>query len=355
MIAIEIPKLNYSTIATARRVSIEMPYADARMGAPFKQKNGPAVAIAGAIGSISAGITAGGLLGGLMIAGGIASGLGALTGNETLMTIGSVASLASFGVGAFTGADGGFLNPFSSAADGSSNFFNSVSGKAIKGVFDGIKGGLGIETPAVSDTMAGNIAGGATQTVDAAANAGNLLSSGTEQLKYVDGVAQSGVGRITDAVGGAMDSVSSAASGILGSGASSGGLGGLLNNQGAMGLLSGLGDGYMKGKEIEQQQPLFDAKVDNINSTTAAQQQQMDLINQRQQNLQYQPNVGIGVNQDANVYNREPGQSNVGKYAVVLNGEVTYLDQAQYDQFRQAQAQPQQPQGGLLQQQGAVA
>lgn len=352
MIAIEIPKLNYSTIATARRVSIEMPYADARMGAPFKQKNGPAIAIAGAIGSISAGITAGGLLGGLMIAGGIASGLGALTGNSTLMTIGSVASLASFGVGAFTGVDGGFVNPFSSAADGSSNFFNSVTGKAVKGVFDGIKGGLGIETPAVSDTMAGNIAGGATQTIDDAANAGNLLSSGTEQLKYVDGVAQSGVGRITDAVGGAMDSVTSAAGGLLNG---SSGAGGLLNNQGAMGLLSGLGDGYMKGKEIEQQQPLFDARVDNINSTTAAQQQQMDLINQRQQNLQYQPDVGIGVNQDANVFNRQPGQSNVGKYAVVMNGEVTYLDQAQYDQFRQAQAQPQQPQGGLLQQQGAVA
>lgn len=352
MIAIEIPKLNYSTIATARRMSVEMPYCDARMGAPFKQKNGAAVAVVGAIGSISAGISAGGLLGGLMIAGGIASGLGAITGNETLMTIGSVASLASFGVGAFTGADGGFLNPFSSAADGSSNFFNSVSGKAVKGVFEGIKGGLGIETPAVSDTMAGNIAGGATQTVDAATNAGNLLSSGTEQLKYVDGVAQSGVGRITDAVGGAMDSVTSAAGGLLNG---SSGAGGLLNNQGAMGLLSGLGDGYMKGKEIEQQQPLFDARVDNINSTTAAQQQQMDLINQRQQNLQYQPDVGIGINQDANVFNRQPGQSNVGKYAVVMNGEVTYLDQAQYDQFRQAQAQPQQPQGGLLQQQGAVA
>lgn len=355
MIAIEIPKLNYSTIATARRISVEMPYADSRMGAPFKQKNGPAIAVAGAIGSISAGITAGGLLGGLMIAGGIASGLGALTGNETLMTIGSVASLASFGVGAFTGADGGFLNPFSSAADGSSNFFNSVSGKAVKGVFEGIKSGLGIETPAVSDAMAGNIAGGATQTVDAAANAGTLLSSGTEQLKYVDGVAQSGVGRLTEAAGGALDSATSAASGILNVSGSGGGFGGLLNNQGAMGLLSGLGDGYMKGKEIEQQQPLFDARVDNINSTTAAQQQQMDLINQRQQNLQYQPDVGIGVNQDANVFNRQPGQSNVGKYAVVMNGEVTYLDQAQYDQFRQAQAQPQQPQGGLLQQQGAVA
>ena len=352
MIAIEIPKLNYSTIATARRMSVEMPYCDARMGAPFKQKNGAAVAVVGAIGSISAGISAGGLLGGLMIAGGIASGLGALTGNETLMTIGSMASLASFGVGAFTGADGGFLNPFSSAADGSSNFFNSVSGKAVKGVFEGIKGGLGIETPAVSDAMAGNIAGGATQTVDAAANAGNLLSSGTEQLKYVDGVAQSGVGRITDAVGGAMDSVSSAASGILGKDSA---IGGLLNNQGAMGLLGGLGDGYMKGKELEMLEPLRDAQTASASANASATQQQIDLINQRQQNLQYQPDVGIGVNQDANVFNRQPGQSNVGKYAVVMNGEVTYLDQAQYDQFRQAQAQPQQPQGGLLQQQGAVA
>lgn len=353
MIAIEIPKLNYSTIATARRVSIEMPYADARMGAPFKQKNGPAIAVAGAIGSISAGITAGGLLGGLMIAGGIASGLGALTGNEALMTIGSVASLASFGVGAFTGADGGFLNPFSSAADGSSNFFNSVSGKAIKGVFDGIKGGLGIETPAVSDTMASNIVSGTqSNPVAVSGSIDELVASGNSGMTNFNGNALTTSGKVADMAGGALDSVTSAASGLLGKDSA---IGGLLNNQGAMGLLGGLGDGYMKGKELEMLEPLRDAQTASANANASATQQQMDLINQRQQNLQYQPDVGIGVNQDANVFNRQPGQSNVGKYAVVMNGEVTYLDQAQYDQFRQAQAQPQQPQGGLLQQQGAVA
>ena len=52
--------------------------------------------------SISAGLTAGGLLGGMMVAGGAIGGLGAITGNKKLMTLGSVLGLAG-GVGSAMG------------------------------------------------------------------------------------------------------------------------------------------------------------------------------------------------------------------------------------------------------------
>lgn len=52
--------------------------------------------------SISAGLSAGGMLGGLMVAGGALGGLGAITGNKKLMTLGSILGLAG-GVGGALG------------------------------------------------------------------------------------------------------------------------------------------------------------------------------------------------------------------------------------------------------------
>lgn len=330
MIAIQIPRIEYQTIANTRRLSVDMPFADPHKGAPYGEKNGPALGVAAAIGSISAGMAAtSALLGGIMIAGGIATGLGAITGNKTLSTIGAVAGLAGFGVGAFTGVEGGFMNPFSTAADGTSNFFNTVSGDAVKSVFSNIKSGLGIGDSA----MVSGIKDAAGVTNAAADATGGLMSAGTEQLAFVDGVSTSALGRTVDAV-------SSGASGLLSS---------LNNNSGSISALGGLAEGYMKGQEIEQQQPLIDSRVDNTNAQTAATQQQMDLIRQRQQNLQYQPNSAATVNQDQNVYNRQPGTNAPGKIAVSIEGEIKYVSPEEYNQIQQAKSG-----AGMLSQMGGA-
>lgn len=325
MIAIQIPSIEYKTISYSRILSVDMPFANAHRGVPYGEKNGPMAAIAmiGAAGSVSAGIAAGGLLGGIMIAGGIASGLGVLTGNKTLSTIGAVAGLAGFGVGSFTSVDGGgFMNPFSSAADGSSNFFNSVSGSAVKSVFDNIKGGLGITDGAAAAGIK-DTAGVANMAGESAASAGgNLMSSGADQLQYVDGVSTSALGRTVDAA-------SSAGGGLLNA---------LNGSSGMVNGLGGLAQGYMKGQELEQLQPLRDSQVAGNNAQTAAQQQQTDILNQRQENMKYQPTNMPTVNQNHNVYNGQPGTTQPGKIAVSIGGEVKYVSAEEYNQMQQAKA-----------------
>lgn len=338
MIAIQIPRIEYQTIANTRRLSVDMPFADPHKGAPYGEKNGPAIGVAAAIGSISAGMAATStLLGGIMIAGGIASGLGAITGNKTLSTIGAVAGLAGFGVGAFTGVEGGFMNPFSTAADGTSNFFNTVSGDAVKSVFSNIKSGLGIGDSAmvsgIKDTAGVTNAAADATGGFAPGSIAEEVASGKSSLKYYGGVATSAAGR-------AVDAVSSGASGLLGA---------LNSNSGALSALGGLSDGYMKGQELEQLQPLTDARVDQTNAQTAAQQQQMDLIRQRQQNLQYQPNSAATVNQDQNVYNRQPGTNTPGKIAVSIEGEIKYVSPEEYNQIQQAKSG-----AGMLSQMGGA-
>jgi hypothetical protein len=342
MIAIQIPKLEYKTISYTRLLSAEMPFSDAKRGAAYGEKNGPAIAIAGAIGSISAGMAAtSALLGGIMIAGGIATGLGALTGNKTLMTIGAVAGLAGFGVGAFTGVDGGFMNPFGTAADGSSNFFSTVSGGAVKSVFENIKGGLGITDSAAAGAIkdTAGVTGALNNSTPAIGSIDAELASGASSLKYADGVSTSVFGRAVDAVG----SAASAA----------GGKGGLLNmltgDSGAVKSLGGLADGYMKYQELDQLQPLTDARVDNMNSNTAAQQQQMDILAQRQRNMQFQPGNMPQVNQAHDVYSGQPGAAQAGKIAVSISGEVKYVTPEEYNQIQQAKAG-----GGLTSQMGSA-
>lgn len=325
MIAIDIPKYEF---VQQRKYAAEMPIGHAHMGVPFKQKNGPAIAVAAAAGSISTGVAAisagSALLGGIMIAGGIASGLGALTGNQTLSMIGGIAGLASFGVGSFVDSAGGFINPFSSEAG--QGFFNSVSGGAVKSVFDNIKGAIGI-----TDGLPVTDASGLGQSViDAAKPAtGSLaeeLASGASTLKNVDGISTSAFGR-------ALDSAGNVAGSIFGKD-------GILNNQGAMGLIGGLGEGYMKGKEIEMLEPLRDAQAASANANANATNQQIGLIAQRQQNLQFQPNAAPTVNPNANLYNGAPGQGTAGKYAVVIDGTVQYISQQEYDALRAQGGQP---------------
>lgn len=109
-------------------------------GPAYGQKNGPAVALLGAFGSISAGMAIGAttLMGGLMIAGGVMSGLGALTGNKTLSKLGMIAGIAG-GVGQFFNAGGfeAFGNAWSAGdgiGGGLSNMADQFTGNANFGV-----------------------------------------------------------------------------------------------------------------------------------------------------------------------------------------------------------------------------
>ena len=79
----------------------------------------PAVALIGAVASVSAGVAAGGLLGGMMIAGGVMTGLGTLTGNKKLTRIGAVLGLA--------GGIGSMISNASSAASTAA----SVGGEGV--------------------------------------------------------------------------------------------------------------------------------------------------------------------------------------------------------------------------------
>jgi hypothetical protein len=106
-----------------------MPVGDPMRGPAYGERRGPAIAVFGAFGSISAGLAAGGLMGGLMIAGGVMSGLGAITGNKTLSSLGMLAGLAG-GVGQFF-QQGGF-DSFSQAyqADGVNGVVDQFTGNA---------------------------------------------------------------------------------------------------------------------------------------------------------------------------------------------------------------------------------
>lgn len=333
MIAIKIPKTQYSTISYARLMSVDMPFADAHRGTPFNQKNGPAIALVGAASMIGAGITAGGLLGGLMIAGGVMSGLGGLTGNKTLMTLGAVAGIAGgIGVGlsgaAGTAGEGGFWNPFS---ENSIAFSNTKFGQAFKGVTDSFSNAS--QSNSIIDAAQGT-------GIDVANNAGAIAENINPELQYMDGNPitasakfSSAADSIKDTFTG-MNSGDSNGSGLLSSASS------MFGEKGIMGAVGGAADAY-------QQQPLINAKVDQLEQSVDNDKFAISQQQQRMANMQSQPEVNIGVNPNANIFNSQPAQQ--GKYAVAMNGEVKYLSQAEYDALKQSQSNT-----GLLQQ-GATA
>lgn len=314
MIAIELPKIEYQSVTATRRLAVEFPYADPFAGVPFRQKNGPAIAIIGAAGTIGAGISAGGLLGGLMIAGGVFSLVGGLTGNETLSMIGMGFSLAAGIGGSFVNADtGAFANPFT---DG--NFAQSYTGKAFANIkadlgFGGSGGGAADTLGITGDSTIGNITD-----VIPDVSASNMTS------ELVAGAPSQGIDVLK-------------ASSLPGAAKSGGGmLSQLMNNQGALGAIGGMADNYMKQKEIEAAEPLRDAQISNYNANADATNAQTDLLQDRYNNMQNQPEVGLGVNPNAQVFGNQPGTAQ-GKIAVVMNGEVKYLTQQEYDAVRQAQ------------------
>lgn len=115
----------------------------------------PAIAIVGAVASVSTGLAVGGLVGGMMVAGGVLSGLGTLTGNKKLARIGAVIGLAG-GIGAaFSGA--------SSAASG----LNSVGGEGV--AMGSAAGNAG--SNAIEMGLADSLGGAATSGLEATASA----------------------------------------------------------------------------------------------------------------------------------------------------------------------------------------
>lgn len=94
----------YLSMSMSRAWGAEMPIGDPFGGPAYGEKNAPVIAVAAAIGSISAGaaaIAAGSMLvGGAMIAGGVLSIAGTVSGNSKLSKIGGLLSLAG-GIGGY--------------------------------------------------------------------------------------------------------------------------------------------------------------------------------------------------------------------------------------------------------------
>ncbi len=137
----------YLSREMTRAMALDHPIGDPFGGVAYGERNGPVIAIAAAAISIEVGITmlaTNVLVGGLMIAGGVLSGLGAITGNETLSTLGMVAGLAG-GIGGATGLFDSF------GAIGGAEGFSKIAGEAF-GDGKGISGmfGMGGETGAIS-------------------------------------------------------------------------------------------------------------------------------------------------------------------------------------------------------------
>lgn len=310
MIAIEIPAIQYVMPTTQNRWTFEHP-TDHNRGIAYGEKNGPAIGLVGAVSAISSGAAIGGLLGGIIIAGGIASGLGALTGNTTLSTIGGVLSLGGGIASGFTSATTGeFINPFSEGASFADTKLGAGFAKLKADIFGG---------PSAADT-AGLSGDAITQGINPDVAAGTIESAS-------DGAIIRGTDNAISAGGGIREALSSAPS----SGSSGGGLlSSLGGGKDLLNLASGLAGGYQDGQRLEQQQPLIDARVDSENAQT-------DLLNNRYQNQQFQPTINAQVNPNAQVFNQTPGTAQ-GKYAVVVNGEVKYVNQAEYDAMRQQQS-----------------
>lgn len=330
MLAIKIAEVKYLPLTESKRVShhFDVPYGSHYDNIPFQVKRGPALAIVGAIGTISTGAAIGGFLGGVLIAGGIASGLGALTGNKFLSTLGMGLSLAG-GIGAaFTDGAGNFLNPF---AEGNS-FSDTALGKGFGKMSDGLKnffGDIGAPSDAVNQL---GITG--EQTVSA-------------MTDNIPKITESSF--ISDAVSGAGGGINLSNSSLAASPAAKGGglFGSLMNSQTALGLMSGISDGYNNYQQLKQQQPLIDSTVDLRNAQTDQIQFGTDLARTRYDNMQSQDVNLPSINPNAQPYTKNPLESQ-GRIALAINGEVKYVTP---EEFAALQAQNQQG-GGLIQQGG---
>jgi hypothetical protein len=311
MIAIEVPEYRYLRPIEMRSLALDLPRGNAHRGTPYGEKNGPAIGAIGAFSAIAAGKVTIGVLGGLMIAGGVLGLVGTLTGNKTLMAIGSIAGLA----GGFITPEGAFNNPFTSG------FANSSASAGLNNVFGGLKKAFNIG-PSAGEGVVDSVVSGAKSGTDAVANAGGLTVNGATQI-----------------AGGGASAVD-AAKNVAGS--NMGLLSTLNSSKELMGLVSGAAQGV-------QAQPLINARIDNLDANTDATKYQTALEQQRMANKQVQNTGNIAqANTGAQIYNTDGAAATQGKFAVVVGNEVKYVTQAEYDQLRAAKAAQTPPSGGLI-------
>jgi len=274
---------------------------------------GPAIALAGAASGIMTGLSIGGFMGGMMIVGSIASGLGALTGNETLSKIGMGLSLAG-GIGsAFMTPDGAFMNPF---AEGNS-FGDTALGTGIEKMKNGVKNFFGDVTGAPIDQL--NIDGGAiinTAMPD--------VSAGAMTQGIVDAAPSMGV------------DLSSVAGNAAAAAPKQGLLASAMGNKDILSGLSGMADGYGDYQDRKMKEGYYEASASNAEANANLTNLQANQLQQRMNNMKAQPQVNLGVNPNVNVHDRAPGSAE-GRVAVVKDGQVMYLSQTEYDAMRQAQ------------------
>lgn len=335
MIAIAIPEMKYHMMTSQNKWSFEYPENHNR-GAAYGQKNAPAIAAIGAIGAISSGVAlgVGTLAGALTIAGGVASLVGSFTGNKFLSSFGMVAGLAGGITGAFTaggstGLDAFNYNPFEGGFGGSQLGAAASKAKSFFGdIFDSSSavGDLGITGNAEVANIVDSSIPGVTEASfikDAGSSFGNTAKTG------IDLTAKVGVGAAKAA---------SSGGGLFSQ---------LLGNKDIMSAASGALDGYNAFQTREQQQPYADSAVDLNNARTEQSQFETQLAKDRYNNQQFQPNAGIGVNQNAQVFGANPVQGSP-RIAVAIGGEVKYLTTEEYAALKQQQS------GGGLLQQGAA-
>jgi hypothetical protein len=273
---------------THRQLSVaDLPVGDPLGGPAYGEKRGPAIAIFGAYASISTGIAIGAstLMGGLMIAGGVMSGLGAITGNKTLSTLGMVAGLAG-GVGQFfnTGGFEAYGNAFSAGeglSGGLENMGNQFMGNANFGVdpsgmapvTDALINPVGQQSAAQQFLSQGS--GGGSDFVDWATKGGGAIEGATAAAA-APGASAGWSNAAKQAMGvntapGAMSSAAGAAkdTGLLGIWKGSGDLTKMAMVNAGAGALSGMGEASAAEDRLEAERPLLAAREKESAAQTA--------------------------------------------------------------------------------------
>jgi len=244
-----------------RQAAMLEPVGDPFGGPAYGQRNGPALALVSAGASIWAGMAIPGMLGGLMIAGGVMSGLGAITGNKTLSTLGMVAGLAG-GVGQFV-QSGAFESVMSGDFSGAGDQFMGGAGATPAG-------GEGIEmmyggAEAVTEPVTGlvNSPSVGSKILSGTYNAGAAMDAATPSMPYNAGAAMDAATATAGTGGGGL--VDSAKNFFSGDMAKFGAI------QAAGGFLKGLGEGDVADKKLEldekrleNEQALVDKKLAGV-------------------------------------------------------------------------------------------
>lgn len=329
MIAIERPITYFMPVTYKNRFTFEHPY-DANQGPAYGYKQGAAVAVIGAVSSIGTGLAlmeTSALLGGMMIAGGIASGLGAITGNKFLSTLGMGLSIAGGIGGAFMDVGGNFSTNILHGGSLSDTALGAAGTKA----FDSFKNFIGMGsdgTQQLATLSPGNI--------DPATVAENTGTNNFSPLSGSDGQ-KLGVGVKL----GATDNGLTVNGSLTGSGATASSGNGLLSKLGITGkdVWSGVGqvgDYLGKQDELKQAQPLIDSKINQTDAQTNQINQNTALQKAQYDNKQFQGNVGMFASVDP-TWNQQTtgGTPNPGKMITApdANNVVRTMSEADWTTY----------------------